>query len=165
MSLRRFRRENSEITVHQLEAGILTDQEMRKINYHIRSTRGNLLFSRCWLLVEGETDRIIFEGCARLLDRDLLYEGVSCVEYRLISIGVDVLIKFADCMGIEWFLVADGDQAGSDYIRSAQGQIGNRTQSRHMHQLAHGDMEVFLCKEGYGNLYEGTISSQKKHRN
>ena len=49
-SLRRFRRRGGEITVHHLKDGILTSQEEQKINHHIRSTRGNLLFSRCWLL-------------------------------------------------------------------------------------------------------------------
>ncbi len=167
-SLRRLRRKDGGITVHHLKDGILTDHEIRKISYHIGSTRGNLLFARCWLLVEGETDRLIFEGCSRVLGRDLVYDGVSYVEYRQLGIGVDALIKFADCMGIEWLLVADNDSAdarynaGTKYIESAQKQIGNRPKSRHIHQLMHGDMEVFLCMEGYGHLYEVTVSQENK---
>ena len=161
-SLRRFCRKGGEITVHQLKEGTLTDQQMQKINHHIRSTRGNLLFSRCWLLVEGETDRIIFEGCARLLGRDLVYEGVTCVEYRHIGIGVDVLIKLADSLGIEWLIVADGDQAGTSYVDSARGQLGTRSTSDHIQQMDHGDMEVFLCMEGYGAVFKAGVSPQKK---
>ena len=55
-----------------------------------------------------------------------------------------------------------GDQAGTNYINSAQREIGDRPQSQHIQQLALGDMEVFLCMEGYGMLYEATISPQKK---
>ena len=162
-SLRRFCRKGGEITVHQLKEGTLTDQQMQKINHHIRSTRGNLLFSRCWLLVEGETDRIIFEGCARLLGRDLVYEGVTCVEYRHIGIGVDVLINYlADSLGIEWLIVADGDQAGTSYVDSARGQLGTRSTSDHIQQMDHGDMEVFLCMEGYGAVFKAGVSPQKK---
>ena len=161
-SLRKLRRKDGKITVHQIEDDTLQPDEIQKFNYHVRSTRGSLLFARCWLLVEGETDRLIFEGCARIHNRDLVYEGVGCIEYRHIGIGVDVLIKFADQMGIEWLVVADGDSAGAQYVRTAKKQIGARSEGRHLHKLAHGDIETFLCMEGYGSVYEENISSQKK---
>ena len=161
-SLRKLRRKDGEITVHQIEDDTLKPDEVQKFNYHVRSTRGSLLFARCWLLVEGETDRLIFEGCTRILDHDLVYEGVGCIEYRHIGIGVDVLIKFADQMGIEWLVVADGDSAGDQYIRTAKKQIGTRPEGRHLHKLAHGDIETFLCMEGYSLVYEENISFQKK---
>ena len=50
-----------------------------------------------------------------MLGLDLVREGISCVEYQHIGIGVDVLTKFADCMGIDWFVVADDDSAGDEY--------------------------------------------------
>ena len=161
-SLRRLRRKDGEITVHQIEDGTFKEDEIQKLNHHVRSTRGNLLFARCWLLVEGETDRLIFEGCARILGRDLIYEGVGCIEYRHIGIGVDVLIKLAKQLGIEWLLVADGDAAGDSYIRSAKGQIDGQPRDHQLHKLSHGDMEVFLCMESYGSVYEATISKQKR---
>ena len=160
-SLRRLRRKDGEITVYRLEEGVLNEDQIRKINHHIRSSRGSSLFARCWLLVEGEADRLILEECARVLGHDLSYEGVSCIEYRHIGIGVDVLTKFADSMGIDWFVVADNDPAGKGYVRSAQRQIGNRDEARHISQLAHGNLEVFLCNEGYGHIYEKNVSQQK----
>ena len=159
-SLRRFRRKDGKIIVHHLEDGTLSDDELRKINYHVRSTRGNLLFARCWLLVEGETDRSIFEGCSRILERELSHEGIGVVEYSVV--GVEALIKFADQMGIEWVIVADNDVAGNSYITSARRHINGRSESRHIHQLAHGDMEVFLCMEGYGDIFESNVSSRKQ---
>ena len=125
------------------------------------------ILSRTQVMITSTTgahlpDRLIFEGCARIHKHDFVYEGVGCIEYRHIGIGVDVLIKFADQMGIEWLVVADGDSAGDQYVRSAKKQIGTRLEDRHLHKLAHGDIETFLCMEGYGSVYEENISPQKK---
>ena len=159
-SLRRLRRKNGEIAVYRLEEGVLDDKDLQKIENNIRSRQGSLLFARCWLLVEGESDRLVIESCARVLGRDLLYEGVSCIEFQQIG-SVEILAKFADCMGIEWFVLADNDQAGNGFVRSAKRQIGNREEVRHISQLSHGDLEVFLCNEGYGHIYETNVSPQK----
>ncbi|MDE0268968.1 MAG: DUF2813 domain-containing protein [Acidimicrobiaceae bacterium] len=162
-SLRRLRRKNGEITVYHLEEGVLNEDQKRKINHHIRASRGSVLFARCWLLVEGESDRLILEGCARTLNRDLPNEGISCIEYQQIA-SVDILTKFADQMGIEWFVVADKDSAGDRYVRSAKRQIGDREEARHISQLHHGNLEVFLCNEGYGHIYERNVSRQKESK-
>ena len=161
-SLRRLRRKDGEITVYRLEKDVLNEDQIRKINHHIRASRGSALFARCWLLVEGEADRLIFEGCARVLGRDLPYEGVSCIEFQHIGIGADVLTKFADSMGIEWHIVSDNDNAGNDYVEAARRQIGSRDGQRHISQLQHGDLELFLCMEGYGSLYEGYVAPDKQ---
>ena len=161
-SLRRLCRKDGQIAAYQLQNGLLTESEIQKIDYHIRSTRGNLLFARCWLLVEGETDRIVLEGCAKILGHDFVQDSVGFIEYQHIGIGVDAAIKFADAMGIEWFLVADDDQAGGGYVRSGQKQLGARREESHMKQLDHGNIEVFLCMEGFGELYTEGISPQKQ---
>ena len=161
-SLRRLRRKDGEITVYRLGENVLNEDQVRKINHHIRATRGSALFARCWLLVEGEADRLIFEGCARVLGRDLQFEGVSCIEFQQIGIGVDVLTKFADAMGIEWHVVGDNDKSGTDYVEAARQQLGSRDEQRHISQLQHGDLELFLCMEGYGGLYEGYVAPDKQ---
>lgn len=161
-SLRRLRRQEGNITVHQVALdGSLTKEDMRKIDSHIRTTRGNLLFARCWLLVEGEADRLFMEECARIYGYDLVAESIFPVEYAQGRIAT--FIKVADQLGIEWLVVADKDGAGSDYLRSAKQQIGHRSEQRHLHQLEHGNLEEFLCMEGYGIIYENNISPQKEN--
>ena len=160
-SLRRLRRNAGKITVYRLEENVLNEDQIRKINHHIRASRGSALFARCWLLVEGEVDRLIFEGCARVLGRDLLSEGVSCIEFQQIG-SVDVVTKFADSMGIEWHIVVDNDNAGNNYLEAGRKQIGSRDEQRHISQLQHGDLELFLCMEGYGSLYEGHVAPEKQ---
>ena len=162
-SLRRLRRQEGNITVHQVALdGSLTKEDMRKIDSHIRTTRGNLLFARCWLLVEGEADRLFMEECARIYGYDLVAESIFPVEYA--QVGIATFIKVADQLGIEWLVVADKDSEGSKYLRLAKQQIGHRSEQRHLHQLEHGNLEEFLCMEGYGIIYENNISSQKENQ-
>ena len=161
-SLRRLRRQDGEIAVFQIEEGALTEEEIRKLDYHVRSTRGSLLFARCWLLLEGETDCLLFEECARIAGYDLVSGGISCIAFQQ-QAGVGTFVRLANLLGIEWLVVADGDSSGSNYIKSAAKHINNRPQNRHLHQLAHGDMELFLCMNGHGSVFEANVSPQKEN--
>lgn len=163
-NLRRLCRKEGEIKVYQLkkedEAGTLTLDELHKLDYHVRLTRGNLLFARCWLLVEGETEPTIFNECARMMGQDLFAQGVCCVEYA--QVGVEKFIKLADQLGIEWLVVADKDEKGNKYIKSAKNQLAGRDEQTHLHQLEHGDIEIFFCMNGYGSIFENNKSPQKE---
>ena len=127
-SLRRLRRKDGAIAVHQIVEGALSPTDKRNIEYHIRSTRGSFLFARCWLLVEGEADTIIFGNCARICGYDLVSEGISIVAFA--QARVESFIKLADQLGIEWLVAADSDGAGDGYIRSAKSQLHGRAESR-----------------------------------
>ena len=158
--VRRLRRVDGKISVYRLEEGILTEDEINKLDYQVRTTRGNLLFSRCWLLVEGETDASLMSECGRAMGYDLYADGVSCIEFS--QVGVDKFIKLADQFGIEWFVLADNDPAGENYANSAREQLGSRREEDHIRLLEHGVMEVFLCMEGFGDIYKENISPQKQ---
>ena len=158
-TIRRLRRVDGKITIHALQEGVLTEDEINKLDYHVRSTRGSLLFSRCWLLVEGETEAHLLSECGRLMEYDLYADGVSCVEFA--QVGVEKFIKLADQLGIEWFVLADGDSEGEKYANSARRQLAERDENEHIKLLDHGPMEVFLCMENFGEIYKATISEQK----
>ena len=160
--IRRIRRRNGKITVHWLDDEILTSEEQNKLDYQVRTTRGNLLFARCWLLVEGETDATLMSECARAMGYEFVAEGVSCIEFS--QVGVDKYIKLADQLGIEWFVLADNDEAGNDYIVSATKLLNGRDQDHHVCLLDHGNMELFLCMEGFGHIYERTVADQNKNK-
>lgn len=158
--IRRLRRIDGKIAVHKLDAGVLSDDELNKLNYHVRATRGGLLFSRCWLLVEGETEAPLITECACAMGHDLYADGISCIEFT--QVGVEKFIKLADSLGIEWFVLADGDAAGGKYVKSSQGQLNGRVEADHICQLDCPNMDFFLCRNGFGAVYEATISDQKK---
>ena len=143
-----------------MEEGVLTPDEANKLDYQIRSTRGSLLFPHCWLLVEGETEAPLVAECARAMGYDLYVDGVSCIEFA--QVGVEKFIKLADQLGIEWTVLADNDDAGEDYKRTVRAQLNGRPEHDHIRLLDHGTMEVFLCMEGYGDIYEASVSDQKR---
>lgn len=157
--IRRLRRKDGKISCHQLTESVLTNDEIKKLDYKVRASRGSLLFARCWLLVEGETDALLLPECARTLGYDLLADGVSCIEYS--QVGVEKLIKLADQFGIEWFVVADKDSKGVEYEKTAEEQLNGRCKNDHIRVLDHGRMEVFLCVEGFGHIYKVGIAHQK----
>ena len=151
-SLRRLSRNGGVVTVSQIDQRQFRRKDMLTIDHHIRITRGNMLFARCWLLVEGKTERLVFEQCARICRMDLTREGVYCIDYTQIG-SPRTLIKFAKQMGIEWFIVADGDDAGRSYVKKAEKEICNEDADAHICQLDH-IFDVLLCTEGYGHHYE-----------
>ena len=150
-SLRRLRRKGGQIALYQTDSNAFSGDELRKINYHIRSTRGNLLFARCWLLVEGETELIVFEGSSLLCGADLRSKGVYCIPYR--QLDHLVLIKLADQLGIEWLVVADGDQQGDKTVKSSKKEMGERPEEWRVIQLD-GTLDSLLCRNGYGQIYQ-----------
>ena len=93
-SIRRLRRVDGKISVYRVEKDTLTEDERNKLDYQIRTTHGSLLFSKCWLLVEGQSEVPLVTVCAREMGYDLHADGVSCVEFA--QIGVEKLIKLAD---------------------------------------------------------------------
>ena len=103
--LRRLRRKGDQVCVHQIVDGLLSDDDLAKLDYKVRADRGSLLFARCWLLVEGETEGTFLAECARIHGCDLYAEGISCVEFS--QVGVEKYIKLADQLGIEWFVLAE----------------------------------------------------------
>ncbi len=158
-ALRRLSRVGGSIRVHRVGPGTLTDDDIRRLDHHIRLSRGSWLFARFWLLVEGETEVLLFQEASRVLGRDLFCEGVCCVEYP--TIGLERLVRLADQLGIDWFVLADQDRAGTDYVRTATKQLDGRKVSDRIRQLPLGVIETYLCSEGFGDVYEANLSPQK----
>ncbi|MCY4312659.1 MAG: DUF2813 domain-containing protein, partial [Gammaproteobacteria bacterium] len=158
--LRRMSSKHDVTQCKQVIDGLLTDEELRKLNHHVRRNRGELLFARCWLLVEGETDVSVFTECAQMLQLDLHKTGVRIVEYR--QADHKVFIKLADAFGIGWFLVSDGDEEGRKNAKSAKEYLAGRGEDRHIRILKAKSMEVLLCEAGYGAPYQDMIGQQQR---
>ncbi len=160
--LRRMYRNGGITHCMALPAKLLTNEELRKLNHHVRRNRGELLFARCWLLVEGETDVSVFTDCAPMLGIDLHRAGIRIVEYS--QVDQNAFIKLADALGIRWFLVSDGDAEGERYAISAKSHLNGRDENLHVRRLTKENMEVLLCESGYGAPYESRIGEQQRDR-
>ena len=159
--IRRLCRQNGKVCVHQIKDGVLSNEELEKLDYKVRMTRGSLLFSRCWLLLEGETEATLIPQCATALGVDLYSEGVSCVEFA--QVGLEKYIKLADELGINWLVLVDGDTAGKNYSKQVKQQLNGRTKNDHLYCIPNENIEIYLCDVGFGDIYEQNISNQKKH--
>jgi putative ATP-dependent endonuclease of OLD family len=160
-SIRRFRRSGGRVEVRQLKPGTLSGEEVRKIHFHVRRTRGELLFARCWLLGEGETEYWVFSEAAKILGLDLERAGVRIVDSYAQS-GVVPFAKLADDLGIEWHAVCDADASGQKFQKALRTLLSGRAEADHISPLPYDNMELLLCESGFGATYVGHISSQKK---
>ena len=157
LSIRRFVRADGDISVHRVTPGSLTPDEARKFDFHVRRNRGELLFARCWLLVEGETETVLLSGAAEALGYDLERAGVRCVEYAQTDLGM--LVKVADQLRIEWYCVADHDEGGRASASAIRRQRGGDTNGRLT--IPYQNVERFLCDNGFGDAYVSRMSLQK----
>lgn len=150
-SIRRLARKAGKVEVFQVKAATLTPDDERKIAYHVRAKRGNLLFAKSWLLVEGESEFWFLPEAARLLNFDFELEGVCCVEFA--QCDLPPLIKLARDLGIEWHVLVDGDQAGQGYAAKARAFLDGVPESRRITVLPQKDIEHCLWHHGYSQVY------------
>jgi len=155
-AIRRLVRSAAGVAVHGVQEDALTVDEMRRVGYHIRINRASSVFSRCWLLVEGETESWLLPEVARLLGYDLPAEGIRCVEFA--QCGIAPIVKTARGLGIEWHLLADGDDAGRHYVRAARSFLAGEPDRERVTGFRERDVEHHLWGAGYARVYEDAAS-------
>ncbi|MCW9709638.1 ATP-dependent endonuclease [Avibacterium sp. 21-586] len=130
----------------------LNKEELRRLSFHIRHNRSLALFSRMWLLVEGETEVWILTELAELLDIDLAMEGIRIVEFA--QCGLRPLIHYAKAMGIEWYVLTDGDEAGKKYSATAKSLLNdNEPPAMRLTYLPKKDIEHFFYYAGFEQTF------------
>lgn len=159
-AIRRLSRRKGKVEVFRVLDATLDAHELQKVAYHVRAKRGALLFARCWLLVEGETEFTMLPELARTLGHDFDLAGVCCVEFA--QCGLKPLIKTARDLGIEWHLLADGDKAGKDYAKTANGLLDGAPATDRITSIAEPDIEHCLWHGGYKIIYESSVDKNHK---
>jgi putative ATP-dependent endonuclease of the OLD family len=159
LAIRRFHRVAGTIQVSRVNPNSLEPDDVRKVQFHILKTRGELLFARCWLLGEGVTEYWVFSETARLMGIDLERHGIRIVPYR--QVEADTFVKIANDLGIRWFCLADGDAGGAQTRKSLLPHLRGVPESQCLSVLPAPDMEHLLCQNGLGKVYEKRMSPQK----
>ena len=157
--IRRFAPDGSGVAVHRIASGVLTDEEALKFDFHVKRVRGELLFARCWLLVEGETEEILFAGVARAMDCDLDREGVRLV--KITGAGPGMFVKAADALGIRWRCVVDDDDVGRRYRKSIAKVVGQEAEARRV-SSPYASPEECLLEAGFDELYERRLTGSDR---
>ncbi|AGI33335.1 TPA: ATP-dependent endonuclease [Mannheimia haemolytica] len=145
----RLVRHHDHTQAYWLERHSLGKEDLRKLTFHIHHNRGLALFAKAWILVEGETEVWILQELARLLDIHLEMEGIKIVEFA--QCGLRPLIKYARAMGIEWYVLTDGDDSGKRYadtVKSMEEDFAHR-----LTMLPQKDIEHFFYKAGLRNVF------------
>lgn len=158
--LRRLNKIDTATECKSIPADLLSDEELRKFNHHVRRNRGELLFAKCWLLVEGETDVSVFVECADILGVNLHQMGIRLVECSQAG-GPSIFIKVADALGIKWYVLADNDDGGQKYIDAAKSLLAGRVEADYITKLSSPNTDVLLCRSGYGKPYRDGVGPQK----
>lgn len=158
--IRRLVRGSKGIELFRLNAGTLTPYDERKFNFHIRYGRGELLFARCWILVEGETEMTLLPGIARHLGINLERSGIRCVPHR--HAGIELFLKVARDLGIRWCVLADNDDQGNADQKHARAYGETLSPSDILHVMSEPDIEQYLCSVGFGSVYEAYLSPQNR---
>ncbi len=152
--IRRLARTQNGIKAFHVPRGLLSKEETRKFNYHIRRTRGELLFARSWLLVEGETETWIYPAAARALRLSLHRKGVRVVEFSQSDVGM--LAKVANAFGIPWYCVGDDDTNRAKILPKLLENLAGATEADRI-AFPYPDIENHLKANGYADVY-------KRHR-
>ncbi|HBL26248.1 MAG TPA: hypothetical protein DD490_05365 [Acidobacteria bacterium] len=153
-SVCRLARTASGVIARRVPEGLLDGEEARKLSHHIRRARGELLFARSWLLVEGESEAWVYPAAAKALGIGLHREGVRVVEYSQSDLGL--LIKVADALGIPWYCVLDDDSGRAKYESSLKTQPADR------YALPYRNLETHLLESGFAGSYEPLMPSQNR---
>lgn len=162
-ALRRLHRRDGVTTVGRVRHNAFSARELQAIDYSIRLARGHYLFSRCWLMVEGESDfhlmPLLFELMGHPQDR----LSFSVLEISQVISKGEPLMKLARELGIEWFLMADGDAAGADYVRRAIGYLqGSESPADRARTLNHADIEHEFWHNGYDQFIRGMVDGARQ---
>ena len=157
--IRRLARTGEGIRSYRIPPSLLSPEETRKFNYHVRQARGELLFARCWLLVEGETESWIYPAAARASGIDLHREGIRVVEYSHSDVGL--LVKVANALGIAWYCVGD-DDSGREKTRAMQKDHLRSAEEADRMVFPYENIEIHLLGNGYEHVYETFMPEQNR---
>jgi len=137
----------------------LDPKDSRKFNFHIRRSRGELLFSRCWILGEGETDGTLIPESARALGKDLERAGIRFVTYQS-GVSLETCLKIANGMGIQWVVLADNDTQGSNDRDAVLRQLNGKTLADVLFMMPEETIEQHLCVNGFCDVYFNLLGEQ-----
>ncbi len=161
--IRRLVRHSNETRCYRLNDEQLSSDDLRRIAFHVRINRPMSLFARCWLLVEGETEIWLLSELAHISGINLRGEGIRIIEFA--QCGTGPLIKAARDFGIQWHLLADGDEAGSKYASGVRSQLRGDDERERLTLLPAKDIEHFLFHHGFDEVYRREAGNNRNNRN
>lgn len=159
--IQRLVRQTDVIKSYSMNRHHYSNNDLRRITFHLRMNRPQSLFSRAWLLVEGETETWLLSELARLCGHHLLVEGIQIIEFA--QCGLKPLIKLAQDLHIEWHVLTDGDDAGQKYASRVEAMLGESDSlNTRLTILPAHDIEHLFFENGFQEVYLKAASYNKQ---
>jgi len=162
-SIVRMHRPTGTLKAARLEDVTLDPNDLRKFNFHIRRDRGELLFARCWILGEGETEATLIPESARILNKDLEQAGIRFVTYQT-GISLEPCLKVANGLGIQWIVLADNDAQGVNDHQTVRSHLNGRLEQEVLFVMPEANIEQHLCMNGFVDVYNALLTDQPRQR-
>lgn len=117
-----------------------------------------MLFARCWLLVEGETEAWVYPAAAVACGWNFHSEGIRVVEYPQSDEGMP--FRVANALGIVWLCIGDDDGNRENVERRVfRAYSSDREDKRVI--FPHPNIEVNLLRNGFKDVYGRHMPKQK----
>lgn len=126
----------------------LSDKELTELQTAVRRIRGEILFARCWILCEGQSEYVLLHGFAELLGMPLDAAGVAVIDFQNSGGSPGQFAILAQNLGFPWFLQCDGDAEGNKFVSAVTQAFAPANVSGLCHQLPVQDLEEYLVKYG-----------------
>jgi len=150
-SLVHFAKTANETVVHQFAvegANSLTREDIRKIEREVLNTRGELLFARCIVLFEGESEEQALPAFATLYWKRHWHE----VGVTFIGVGGAgkylPFLRLAKLFAIPWLIFSDGEPAAIADLNTALDTVGEPSAETNPHVVVLPDgkcLEEYIC--------------------
>jgi putative ATP-dependent endonuclease of the OLD family len=162
-SITRMHRPGGNLKASRLVDVKLDADDTRKFNFHIRRDRGELLFARCWILGEGETEATLIPECARIMKKDFEQVGIRFVTYQT-GISLEPCLKVANGIGIHWIVVADNDGQGANDHAIVRQYLNGRAEREALFVMPEANIEQHLCVNGFADVYYALLGEQPRQK-
>ena len=158
-SVRRLAHRDGQVRAYPDDLESMDAKDMHTFQRKISRGNGDLLFARCWLVYEGETEAVLFRGVADALGINLDQNGVAMLQCSEIS--PDSLFRMANRFGIPWFFVFDDDAGRPDYEKSAMANLqGVPASDRYAYPYP--CIEDYLRDNGFCDIYKEKLRKRQK---
>lgn len=122
----------------------ICDAELLKLQTYVNRSRGDIMFSKAWLLCEGQSEYILLRYFSELLGKPFDQSGVSVIDFQNNG-ALEPFILLAKAFDIPWVLTCDSDAAGNSYVSQAKSLCENKPKiSIKPLPKKHVDLERFL---------------------
>jgi len=162
-SVIRLHKVSGVVSASRLRDVNLNADDTRKFNFHIRRARGELMFARCWILGEGETEATLIPETARELNEDLERVGVRFVTYQT-GISLEPCLRVANGLGIHWVVLADNDGQGVHDHAVVRKYLNGRPEKEALFVMAEANIEQHLCVNGFADVYYNLLGHQPRQK-